>query len=165
MERIQYITGLEQYEGLSLREISRRTGHHFNTIKKYIDRENWNEEIKPRKPRTSRLDPLKPVIDEWLKNDLKMPRKQRHTGTKIYELLKADDRYKDKLLVGKQTVINYVTKTKRELCKSVYDTAILAHHDFGEAQIDFGDVYAYNSDGKMIKYHELVVSCSGQVKL
>jgi len=38
-----------------------------------------------------------------------MPRKQRHTGTKIYELLKADDRYKDKLLVRKQTVISYVT--------------------------------------------------------
>lgn len=158
MERIQYITGLDQYEGLSLREISRRTGHHFNTIKKYIDRYNWNEEIKPRKPRGSKLDPLKPIIDEWLKNDLKMPRKQRHTGTKIYELLKTDDRYKDRLLVGKQTVINYVTKTKRELCKSVYDTAILAYHDFGEAQVDFGDVYAYNSYGRMIKYHELVVS-------
>lgn len=154
MERIQYITGLDQYEGLSLREISRRTGHHFNTIKKYIDRDNWNEEIKPRKPRGSKLDPLKPIIDEWLKNDLKMPRKQRHTGTKIYELLKTDDRYKDRLLVGKQTVINYVTKTKRELCKSVYDTAILAYHDFGEAQVDFGDVYAYNSvpSNKQLEY-------------
>jgi len=158
MERIQYITGLEQFEGLSLREISRRTGHHFNTIKKYIECDNWNETIKPRKQRDSKLDPLKPIIDEWLTNDLKMPRKQRHTGTKIYELLSTDANYKDKLLVGKQTVINYVTKKKKELCKSVYDTAILGCHAPYEAQVDFGDVYAFNAVGTMTKYHELVIS-------
>lgn len=158
MERIKYITGLEQFEGLSLREISRRTGHHFNTVKKYVNKDSWNEEIKPRKQRKSKLDPLKPIIDEWLKNDLKMPRKQRHTGTKVYERLCTDDRYKDQLLVGKQMVIKYVTQMKKELCKSVYDTAILGYHAYGEAQVDFGEVYASNADGKMIKYHELVIS-------
>ncbi len=111
MERIQYITGLEQFEGLSLREISRRTGYHFNTIKKHIDRDNWNETIKPRKQRDSKLDPLKPIIDEWLTNDLKMPRKQRHTGTKIYDILSTDKNYKNKLLVGKQTVVRVHHKT------------------------------------------------------
>ena len=157
MERIKYITGLEQFEGLSLREISRRTGHHFSTIKKYIERDNWNETIKPRKQRESKLDPLKPIIDEWLANDLKMPRKQRHTGTRIYEILSTDKEYKDKLLVGQQTVINYVTKKKKQLCKSVYDTAILGCHAPYEAQVDFGDVYAFNAVGTMTKYHPLVI--------
>jgi hypothetical protein len=47
--------------------------------------------------------------------------------------------------VGKQSVINYVSKAKKELCKSTYDTAILGYHPFGQAQVDFGDVYAFNN--------------------
>ena len=64
-----------------------------------MDCDNWNEEVNPRKVRDSRLDPLKPIIDEWLKNDLKMPRKQRHTGTKVYNRLKNEKETKSLLLV------------------------------------------------------------------
>lgn len=158
MGEIQYITGIDRFEGLSLRQICKKTGHHFNTVKKYIDCDNWNEEIKPRKERSTRLDELKPVIDEWLRTDLKMPRKQRHSGTRVYERLKNEPEYKDKLLVGKQTVINYVSKTKKELCRSTYDTAILGYHPFGQAQLDFGEVYAFNGTGTLTKYYELVIS-------
>lgn len=158
MERIQYITGLREYEGLSLRAISERTGHHFDTIKKYVEREDWNEEIKPRKQRESKLDPLKPIIDKWLEDDLKMPRKQRHTGTRVYERLSKEPEYAGQLQVGRQSVINYVTKRKKELCKSEYDTAILGYHPCGEAQVDFGEVYAYDVQGAMTKYYELVMS-------
>ena len=158
MGQIHYITGINDYEGLSLRQICKKTGHHFNTVKKYVDCDNWNEEVNPRKVRDSRLDPLKPIIDEWLKNDLKMPRKQRHTGTKVYNRLKNEKETKSLLLVGKQSVINYVSKAKKELCKSTYDTAILGCHPFGQAQVDFGDVYAFNNKGVMTKYYELVIS-------
>ena len=98
MGQIQYITGINDYEGLSLRQICKKTGHHFNTVKKYVDCDNWNEEVTPRKVRDSKLDPLKPIIDEWLKNDLKMPRKQRHTGTKVYNRLKNEKETKSLLL-------------------------------------------------------------------
>lgn len=158
MGQIQYITGIDTFEGLSLRQICKKTGHHFNTVKKYVDCESWNEEIKPRKERESKLDPLKPIIDEWLKNDLKMPRKQRHTGTRIYDRLSKEKETTDLLTVGKQSVINYVSKAKKELCKSTYDTAILGYHPFGQAQVDFGDVYAFNANGVLTKYYELVVS-------
>ena len=103
--QIQYITGLEKYEGLSLREICKRTGHHFNTVKKYVDKEDWNEEIKPKKVRKSKLDNVKPIIDKWLRNDLKMPRKQRHTGIRVYERLVRE--HKDKLLVGKRQLATH----------------------------------------------------------
>ncbi len=39
MERQEYLTNLSQYEGLSLREIERLSGHSFRTVKKYVDRE------------------------------------------------------------------------------------------------------------------------------
>ena len=158
MDRTNYITGLQNFEGLSLRKISKKTGHHFNTVKKYVDCEDWNQEIKPRKERESRLEPLKSTIDEWLKLDLKMPRKQRHTGTRVYERLRTEEKTKDLLLVGKQTVINYVSKKKKELCKNTYDTAVYGHHPFGQAQLDFGEVYAYDSKNVMKKYYELVLS-------
>ena len=156
MGQQRYIINLENFEGLSLREICKRTGHHFNTVKKYADKENWNEEIKPRKESSSKLDELKPKIDERLKTDLKMPRKQRHTGTRVFDRL--TNEYSDALKVGKQTVINYVTKTTRELSKSVYDTAILGYHPYGQVQVDFGEVYAFNEHGAMTKHHELVVA-------
>ncbi|HHX59659.1 MAG TPA: hypothetical protein GX707_02805, partial [Epulopiscium sp.] len=44
MDKVDYIRKIEKYEGVSLREISRKTGHHFNTIKKYIDQTDFNEE-------------------------------------------------------------------------------------------------------------------------
>jgi hypothetical protein len=42
MDETNYITALQKFEGLSMREISRRTGFHFNTVKKYIDCDDWN---------------------------------------------------------------------------------------------------------------------------
>ena len=64
LNRQIYLGNLDQYEGMSLREIAEKTGHHFNTVKKYVDKEDWNAEYKARKVYVSRLDPLKEVIDE-----------------------------------------------------------------------------------------------------
>lgn len=158
MDKINYIIGKEKFEGMSLRAIAKETGHHFNTIKKYVEKEDWNEEMKPKREKGSKLDPLKPVIDEWLTNDLEMPRKQRHTGVRVYGRLKTEEAYKGKLQVGQQTVINYVTKRKAELCKSSYATAIKGYHPFGQAQVDFGEAYVYNDKNELKKLFELVVS-------
>ena len=77
MDQQQYIINLENFEGLSLREICKRTGHHFNTVKKYGDKENWNEETKylvaiSRKPNsfryTSFFKELPKVWQEYFKN-------------------------------------------------------------------------------------------------
>jgi len=40
MGQIQFITGINDYEGLSLRQICKKTRHHFNTVKKYVDCDN-----------------------------------------------------------------------------------------------------------------------------
>ena len=73
MDKQSFLYGKREFEGKSLNEIARETGHHFNTVKKYADREDWNAEHKPRKQRTSGLDPLKAKIDEWLEEDLIAP--------------------------------------------------------------------------------------------
>jgi len=76
MEKQNYLTNLSEFEGMSLRAISKRSGHHFNTVKIYVDKEDWNKEYSPRKQRPSPLDPLKPTIDEWPMEDMKRGRKE-----------------------------------------------------------------------------------------
>jgi transposase len=158
MEEQSYLSGLNQFEGLSLREISRRSKRHFNTVKKYVDKEDWNEGYKPRKERVSLLEPLKPVIDEWIKEDLKRSRKYRRTGTKIYNDLRNHKELSQLLSVGKQTVINYVSQRKEELCKKTYGTAMYGLHSMGGAQVDFGDIIVVKPNGAEEVWHELVIS-------
>jgi transposase len=150
--------GESEYGGKSLRKIAEDSGHHFNTVKKYVDRENWNAEYTPRKARESLLDPLKPVIDEWIREDLKRRRKDRRTGTKIYNDLKSDREHGKLLAVGMQSVINYVSRRKKELTKPTYETAMYRLHAMCEAQVDFGDVTVKLPNGAEEVWHELVVS-------
>jgi len=158
MDKQTYLSNLSRYEGLSLREISQRSGHHFNTVKKYVDREDWNTEYKPRKERTSLLAPLKATIDEWIREDLKRSRKYRRTGTKIFNDLQNDKELGKLLVVGKQTVINYVSRRKKELCKRTYSTAMYGLHAMCSAQVDFGHVLVAGVGGVEETWHELVVS-------
>jgi transposase len=158
MEKQNYLSNLSQFEGLSLREIARKTGHHFNTVKKYVDREDWNEVYKPRKERTSKLDPLKPIIDEWIKEDLKRNRKYRRTGKKIYNDLKAHEEHGKMLEVGIQTVVIYVSHRKKELCKNTYKTAMFGLHAMCTAQVDFGKILVTGKNGAEETWHELIVS-------
>ena len=158
MEKQNYLTNLSQFEGLSLREISKRSGHHFNTVKKYVDKEDWNKGYKPRKERPSLLEPLKTTIDEWILEDLKRKRKYRRTATKIYNDIRKHKDLGPMLAVGKQTVINYVSRRKKELCKKTYDTAMFGLHSMGEAQLDFGKVLVRIPNGAEEYRHELILS-------
>lgn len=158
LKRQNYIGNLEQYEGMSLRGIAKKTGHHFNTVKKYVDKTDWNAEYKARKVQRSRLDPLKKVIDEWIAEDMKRGRKYRRTASKIYNDLAKDEEHSKQLTVGKQSVINYVRKRKKELSLQTYNTAMFAVHAMCEAQVDFGEILVKNSRGGEEKWHELVVS-------
>jgi len=49
MNRQNYLSNLSEYEGMSLRGIAEKTGHHFNTVKKYVGKEDWNTEYKVRR--------------------------------------------------------------------------------------------------------------------
>ena len=158
MKRQNHLSNLSEYEGLSLREIAKRTGHHFNTVKKYVDREDWNEANKVRKERVSQLEPLKSVIDKWINEDLKRSRKYRRTGTKIYKDLQESKEYSKLLQVGKHTVINYVSQRKKELMKKTYNTAMFGLHSMCEAQVDFGNVLVVANNGSEETWHELIVS-------
>ncbi len=79
MAQVQYIKDLYENEEKSLREISRITGHSFETVQKYAQKENWNEDNLPDTEPTSYpvLGEFIPIVDGWLEADRKVPRKQR----------------------------------------------------------------------------------------
>ena len=158
MGRQSYLSNLDQYEGMSLRAIADKTGHHFDTVKKYVDKEDWNAAYKPRKERASLLEPLKPVIDGWIMEDIKRSRKYRRTATKIYNDIRADKELNALLCVGKQTVINYVGRRKKELCKKTYGTAMFGLHSMCEAQVDFCKILVAGKHGAEETWCLLVVS-------
>jgi len=158
MEEQNYIMALREIEGRSLREIAAHTGYHFDTVKKYADREDWNMEYRPRKQRASGLDPLKPIIDGWIREDLKRKRKHRRTAIKIYNDLVSDEMLSGLLTVGKQTVANYVNKRKKELAVTPYSTAMYTLHAMCEAQVDFGEVLVIGKNGAEEKWRILVLS-------
>jgi transposase len=158
MKEQAYLAGLSRYGGKSLREIAEESGRNFRTVKKYVDCEDWNEGKKPRKKRKEGLEPLKETIDEWLREDQKRNRKYRRTGTKIYNDLTKDEELSKKLVVGKQTVINYVSKRKKEMYKKNNKTAMYGLHSIGEAQVDFGEILVETRGSAEEKWNELVVS-------
>lgn len=67
MAQVQYIKDLYENEEKSLREISRITGHSFETVQKYAQKENWNEDNLPDTEPTSYpvLGEFIPIVDGW----------------------------------------------------------------------------------------------------
>ncbi len=110
MAQLEHIRKLYFLEGLSIREISRITGHHRDTISKYLNSEETNP---PRYKLTKSkehpvLGPYIPIIDEILETDANRHRKQRHTARRIYERLQDEYGYTG----GYSTVTDYLRKIK-----------------------------------------------------
>lgn len=147
---------MHDVEGCSIREIMRRSGYHYETVKKYLDMEDFNHQPQPSKELPSLLDPLKPVIDKWLEDDLKVPRKQRHTAKRIYDRLKEE--YPDQLEVKLRTVQYYVSKKKKELYTEKSKAYIPLEHPAGEAQVDFCQFFYYDNANTLQEGRKLTVS-------
>lgn len=145
-------------KGKNINEIVKITGHNYRTIVKYLEKDDYNNDIEVKKEekrgRPRKIDPVIPIIDEWLMIDKTAPVKQRHTAKRIYERLKQEH---PKLLdVSCRTVTSYVSKKKAEIYKDEEGYIPLTHPG-GEAQVDFGQALFYKK-GKALKGHYLSMS-------
>lgn len=156
MDDIKYIRRMHDVEGCSIREIMRRSGYHYETVKKYLDMEDFNSPPLLPKEVPSLLDPLKPVIDKWLEGDLKAPRKQRHTAKRVYERLLNE--YPNQLEVKLRTVQYYVSRKKKELYTEKSKGYIPLEHPAGEAQVDFCQFFYHDNSNTMKEGRKLTVS-------
>lgn len=126
---------MRKYEGKSMNEIAKVTGHDFRTVKKYIEKNDFNIREKPKRKRTGKLSPYEEEVKKWLTKDKEAPKKQRHTAKRVYERLK--EKYPEKFDVSDRAVRNMVSRLKAEL-EVGKEGSIPLYHPPGEAQVDFG---------------------------
>ncbi len=155
MDKINDIRNRYFHKGENLSEIVKSTGLDWKTVRKYVDKEDFNEPVKRIKENRlcPKLDPFKKVIDSWLEGDRKAPRKQRHCAKKVYKELKKQ--YPETFNCSYKTVANYFKVRKKELLKTPETSAMPLVHKAGEAQVDFGSATYFENcrriDGKYLE--------------
>lgn len=81
---------------------NRRSREHGNMIM-VIEKENFNQEIRPKQRRHGKLSTYKGNLTEWLINDKHAPRNQQHTTRRVFDCLK--ELYGDELNANDSWVI------------------------------------------------------------
>ncbi|ASS99352.1 hypothetical protein GT3921_10085 [Geobacillus thermocatenulatus] len=74
------------------------------------------------------------IIDDWLEEDAKLPRKQRRTNKTMFEALCRDHGFQGSY----RTVCAYVQKRRPQLKLEKEQRYERLEHPPGEAQVDFG---------------------------
>ena len=92
MKKMEEYIGVRQMlkEGLSVREMSRKTGYHRETINKMILLGAPPGYQRSQEPQRPILGPFTGVIDEMLSSEQKVHKKQRHTAKRIFDRLKEE---------------------------------------------------------------------------
>jgi transposase len=136
MEQVYRIRTLKKFEGKSLRGISKITGHDFETVKKYVDKEDFNTENRPKQKRKGKLSVYEGMVKTWLINDKHSPRKQTHTAKRVYDRLK--EIYGDEFDASDRSVRKMVASIRNEI-ETDPECYLPLEHPPGEAQVDFGE--------------------------
>jgi len=131
-----------QREELSIRALAHRHGVHRRTVRAALT----SPLPPPRKRREQpapKLDPVKPLIDAMLREDLTAPRKQRHTARRVLARL-VDEHGVNTITYS--TVRDYVrvrrVEINAEAGRSVQEAFVPQTHAAGEeAEVDFADLW------------------------
>jgi transposase len=115
-------------QGASIRSIQRETGLHFQTVKKILSHPeppafNCPARAKPK------IGPYLDRIAGILEADTSLPKKQRHTAKRIFEVLQAEG------YPGGYTAVKDAVRELRRTGQEVFMPLV---HRPGEAQVDFG---------------------------
>ncbi len=134
MDQIYRIRYLKKFEGKNLRGIAKITGHDFETVKKYVEKDNFNIEPRVKQKRAGKLTPYEGEVREWLTEDRNAPYKQRHTAKRVYDRLKEIYPEFD---ASDRSARTLVVRLKKEL-NLEKEGFLPLEHPPGEAQVDFG---------------------------
>jgi transposase len=153
--QIDYIKHLRENEGCSISEIADRLKINWRTAKKYADEEVEIQNKETQEREKPVMGPYLNLIEAWLQEDQRMPKKQRRTAKKIYKQLK---NYTD--FDGSASLVRlYVRKKRQKLIDSRKKQYVKLTHKPAEAQVDFGEFKAIDPKiEEIIKYPYLVMS-------
>src|SRR4051794_25423996 len=129
-------------ENASVRELARRYSVHRRTVRQALASASPPARKVPVR-KAPRLDPVKPLIDAMLREDLTAPRKQRHTARRILARLVDEHGHAD---LKYPTVRDYVARRRAEIALEAGNPAAEAmvpqsHEPGAEAEVDFAELY------------------------
>lgn len=148
MEEIERIRQAYYREGRSIRQIARELCHTRRVVREAL------QDAGPRRytltqPRPSPvMEPVIPIIDQWLLEDQQRPKKQRHTAHRIYERLRDEYQFAG----AESTVRRYVREHRLLSPKAQAHSAMipLAFRPGEDAQADFGEAQVLMA-GRLVK--------------
>jgi transposase len=118
-------------KGQSKRSVCKEFGLHWETLQKILEHSEppGYQMHGPRKK--PKLEAFLPIIEQILKDDRSMPRKQRHTAQRIFDRLRKENAYD-----GGLTIVKDAVRAWRQHQAEVF---VPLSHPPGEAQVDFGE--------------------------
>ena len=126
---------------MSIRELAVRHGVHRRTVRQALVSAEPPARKVPQRVAPV-LDPVKPLIDAMLREDLTAPRKQRHTALRVRVRLLEEHQ----LVVAYSTVRDYVRDARPRIAaeagKQLAEVFVPQTHPAGaEAEVDFADLW------------------------
>jgi transposase len=121
-------------EGMSQRQAARVFGIDPKTVAKMLRFSVPPGYRRSKPPVRPKLDPLLPVIDRILEEDLGRPRKQRHTARRIFQRLRAEHGF-----TGGETIVKAYVRERRLQGREMFVPLV---HPPGHGQADFGEAVA-----------------------
>jgi predicted transcriptional regulator len=110
VDQYSYIRTAHRVYGKNIKQIAQETGHSKNTVRKVL-----RGEYSGYTPRVEQPYPVLGrylnIIDQWLIDDKKQPKKQRHTAVRVFNRLKAEHDFQG----AETTVRRYVREAKLRL--------------------------------------------------
>ncbi len=131
-------------EGMSKSAAARLFGVDRKTVAKMLKHAvppGYRRQGPPVRPK---LDPFIPVIDRILEEDRGVLKKQRHTGSRIFERLRDEHGF-----TGGITIVRDYVAGARRRSREVF---VPLSHKPGHAQVDFGEADGI-IDGKLTRFH------------
>lgn len=132
MEEYERIRRLVKVEGQSIRKAADELGHSRKTIRKALEHAQPPGYRRKQSVRHPVIDEVRPIIDAWLEEDRRRPRKQRHTAQRIFERLRDEYGFK-----GSSSAVRRYVASRKATQGEVYFP--LAFDPGEEAQVDWGE--------------------------
>ena len=149
MSQVNSIKDLSK-SGYRVADIAKKLGIDRKTVRKYLGKDDFSPHPPVAADKPSMLDPYKPLINKWLKDDQRHWHKQQHTAKRVFDEL----REKTDFTGSYSTVQRYVRCfRKAQTAKATQELV----WDPGTAQIDFGEA-EFEVQGKACRRKYLVLS-------
>lgn len=151
MPDINHIHNLADQD-YNISEISKLVHVDRKTCRKYLEMDDFSPKPPAATTRASIVDPFKERIDEILIHDSHCHRKQRHTNSKIFEILKEEG------YLGSLSTLNSYLRLRRSQIFSNDADITYSRLIWGKAtcQCDFGEIYIHHQQKRRKAYHFVV---------